>query len=314
MKLSWTRLFGIGLVCLAGWGACAATPPVPALPPVPPLGSPVDIFRVLLATNDAGRQALLAARSPDIQKAISKKLDEYLALALAQRELRLTLTELRWFLGPLLSMSPAVREAQVAKIPERLRAPILDRLKRWDALSPEARQKILQNEDALALLIRLERPGNSPAPPMPPMPQAPAPDQRREVDRAADAWRNLPAETRRSLTVRFDHFFDLDPQEQAKTLQRLPDAERPVAEQIVSALAKLSKLERESCLASFEKFAALSPLERRQFLDNAARWQSMSPEQRREIRTAVKLLPPMPPGLIVGTPPLAANPPAMFGN
>src|ERR1700757_5101623 len=84
--------------------AQAPTPPVPALPP---LRSPVDSFRELLAMKPA------------------------------DRELRLQMTQLRWYLLRFMQ-TPATNYGQfMLQVPEKDRRMVQDHLKPWYRLSPE---------------------------------------------------------------------------------------------------------------------------------------------------------------------------------
>src|ERR1019366_7847670 len=87
-------------------------PPVPPdpPPPLPPAQSPISFFRDLLAMNGAERKQALTNRSPEGQKLILDKVREYESLPPDERELRLRVTELRWYLVPLMT-APATNRA-----------------------------------------------------------------------------------------------------------------------------------------------------------------------------------------------------------
>ena len=85
-----------------------------------PAASPVELFRKLLAMPPAEQKEFLAARSPDAQRRILAKLREYDSLNPDQRELQLRVTELRWYLFPLLTAPATNRSAQLAAILERV--------------------------------------------------------------------------------------------------------------------------------------------------------------------------------------------------
>lgn len=262
-------------------------------PPAPPVAaSPVAVFRMLLDTNETGRAVFFVGRKPEQRKALEAKLSEYLALTPDQRELRLTLTELRWYLPQFFAMDATIRDQSFSQLPSRLRPLMEERLKRWDGLPESSRQRIMTNETAMSSLVRLEK---APLPPTPPG-LVPMPKQDRQaIETALAAWQSLPEEKRQEMTIRFNRFFELDDKQKARTLRGLPAEERQLVEQTLGAFERLPNDEREKCLASFQQFFKMSHEERRQFLDNAARWQAMSPDQQQVIRQASRYTPPMPP-------------------
>src|SRR6516225_6302497 len=89
--------------------------PVPAMSaatnnlasPTPRMQSPVVFFRKLLAMSPDERLAALKNRTPEARERILEKVTEYQMLPSELRELRLRATELRWWLTPMLRMSPA---------------------------------------------------------------------------------------------------------------------------------------------------------------------------------------------------------------
>ena len=119
------------------------SPPVPAniMPSKP--HSPVNYFRQLLAMTPRDRNNYLTNRPPEIRARILAKIREYLALGPDERELRLSATELRWYLLPLLRESPPDRDARLAQVPDELRDLVKSRLDQWDALTPQSRQEFL---------------------------------------------------------------------------------------------------------------------------------------------------------------------------
>ncbi|MEI7730272.1 MAG: DUF3106 domain-containing protein [Verrucomicrobiota bacterium] len=284
------------LIIILGLASAAAapTPPMPPMLPIPPLPPcPISIFRTLLATNESGRATWLARRKPEQRPALEAKLNEYLTLPAHLRELRLTLTELRWYIQPLLQAQGTQREELVMRCPERLRPLLQERLKRWDQLSPESKQEVLRSEDALSNLVRVTTPG-PPPPALPPLPILLPFQDRQKINAALNALQDLPPNQRTNLINRFARFLELSGFERNKTLRGLSEPERNVAEQIINAFEKLPSVERERCLNSFTQFAIMTPEERQLFLANVTRWQSMSAQERQLARNLVRKV-PMPP-------------------
>jgi hypothetical protein len=239
-------------------------PPVPLITP-----SPVSFFRQLLQMPAADRANALTNRSPIARARIEAKLREYTALDPDERELRLRATELRWYLSPLLSVKPAERDAQLARVPEDLRPLVASRLQQWDILPPPIQKEFLDNDRALHYFAGVE-PTNIAA-----------------ID---------PRQA--TLTTQFNHFFELTKSEKQKTLQKLSPVERAAMEKTLQSFDQLPVRQRLLCVRNYAKFAGLSPSERAEFLKNAEKWSQMSPKERqtwRDLVAHVPLWPPMPP-------------------
>src|ERR1041384_618145 len=89
----------------------------PALPRPPLTVSPVQTFRMLLATNEIGRAQWLARKNPEQRQHLANKIQEYEAMPAAEREERLQALQLRWYLPLLMKMKAADRAQQLARIP-----------------------------------------------------------------------------------------------------------------------------------------------------------------------------------------------------
>src|SRR5688572_22703001 len=75
-------------------GALSPVPrPIP-MPPIPP--SPIQQFRDWLKLPEAEREAALAEYSEEKRVVLRRKIQEYAAMPLDQRERRLQMIELRW--------------------------------------------------------------------------------------------------------------------------------------------------------------------------------------------------------------------------
>jgi hypothetical protein len=218
-----------------------------------------------------------------------------------ERNLRLAVTELRWFLIPLLNLTAANRNLLINQIPEAFRPLLEERLKQWDKLPPDTQQEFLKNEAALHHILRL----SNTSPPKQRAILATLPEaQRARIEAAWDNWRALPATQRDTITTHFNQFFALSEKEKVRTLSVLAPQERQQMERTLASFERLPKEEREYCIGSFSKFAGMSAAERDQFLRNAARWVEMTPAERQGWRELVRrlrspeVLPPMPPGLL----------------
>jgi hypothetical protein len=268
------------IFCLAAAGAVftvAAQAPAPVspkrfstatnlVPPVPVLPSPVNFFRQLLVMTPAERNNSLTNRTPEARVKILAKVREYQVLGPDERELRLRATELRWYLTPLLSLTPPQRAARLALMPEDLRGLIQSRLAQWDALPPATQQEFLANDKALRYLAHIEPTNAPPA----------SPEQQK-------------------IAGQFNQFFELTPVEKQQTLNTLSKVERAAMEKTLQSFGRLTPPQRELCLRNYAKFAGMGADERAEFLKNAEKWAQMSPKERQVWRDLVARIPAWPP-------------------
>lgn len=277
--------------------------------------SPVAMFRELLAMTPEQRKESIALRPPDIQKRILEKLNEYELLPAEVRELRLRETELRWYLRPLMDEPRTNRAPLLARIPEAERKEVETRLEQWDLLPPQLQDQFKSNDMIASYFsqIRTANPKERAAI----LGEIP-PDQRAELEKGLDQWKQMSEDQRQTALAGFNHFFELTPEQKEKALDTLPDEERQAMQQTLTSYSKLTADQRAQCIRSFEKFASMSVVERQQFLKNAERWREMSPEERQKWRELVNVAPLIPPS--VPSSPTAPNrselqpPPALATN
>jgi Protein of unknown function (DUF3106) len=271
-------------------------PAPPTLVPLPPHArSPIGFFRDLLAMDAAGREQALTNRSPEARTLILAKVREYESLKPDERELRLRVTELRWYLRPLMYGPATNRPAQLAMIPETYRELVEDRLTEWDKLSPEMQTELLANEATLRYLSEIE--GRTDEQRRQALEAIP-PGGRTALEQGIDKWSSMSDDQRQRMLNHFREFFELTLQEQKKVLNTLPGPDRGQIERTMRAFDNLPPDQRDQCIRSLQKYASLSPAERQQFLKNAERWKLMSPSDRQVWRVLVrKLPPPLPPPL-----------------
>ena len=275
--------------------------------------SPVLFFRELLAMPAAERTSALTNRSASARTTILAKLAEYEAMPQEQREMKLRATHLRWLLLPLLRMPPEARRTEIDRLDEADKAFVLERLTRWDQLSPSVQGEFLEHEATINYLIRISpRTSKAMVVEVPPAP----PGALKDMETGLARWSALGSGDRDRMIDRFQDFFDLAPKAQTRTLNELTALERTQMEQLVRRFGSLDAEQRRRCLDAFQKIAQMTHEERAVFFKNAERWQAMSQEDRQAWRNVVRRapdMPPLPPGMIVpGTPTQSA--PAAAGK
>jgi hypothetical protein len=256
-------------------------------------GSPVDLFREMLAAKPAERAAMLSIYPPERKERIEAKLEEYQLLPPELREQRLLVTELHWYLMPLMKTGATNRAAQLAAIPPTVRPLVKDRIEIWDILPPPMQTEVLEHETAMRFFVGKDSRTVQPA--LGEMPQ----NSRPELEVKLSRWQSLPASERQAMYARFQKFFELTEQEKQKTLEMLPEDERELTARAVDEFEKWPKTQRDEYVAAFQKFEQMTPVERAQFWKSAAQWQKLSPAEQQACRDLVKRLaqsPPLPPG------------------
>jgi hypothetical protein len=290
--------------------------PIAPLPP-PPLPAaakpPVALFRELLGMSPVERRNALTNRTPENQKLILAKIREYQSLKPSERELRLRVTELRWYLLPLMQAPSTNRMEQLLSIPPEDRALVGSRLRAWDQLAQDVQKSLLDNEATVRYFTECttdEQRSN--------MFKNISPARLHKLEEGLDQWQRMPEDERQKLATRFNQYFNLTAEEKQKALLTLSEPERKQIEKTLRSFDSLPPAQRAQCIRSFEKFASLTVEDRQEFLKNAERWKLMTPEQRQSWRDLVTQAPqlpvrfdtaPLPP--IVTLPP-RSGPPAPF--
>jgi len=290
-------------------GANSAEASLVPPPPLPPAKAPVSVFRDLLAMTLQERKQFLANRTAEARNAIEKKIKEYEALPQEQRDLRLLVTELRYFLLPLMANPSTNRSEQVALIPADIRPLVQARLEHWDELPPEKQKELLDNEAAIRSLIYF----GSITPVQPWQVPTNVPTARnQELLESLRKWQQLNESQREAIGRRFEEYFVLRPDEQVRVLGMLSEEERRQIETTLESLKNLDQVRRVQLIRALNKFSDLSPSELQEFLRSADRWASLSPAQRKAWRSLFFIVshePPLPPGLRAPNLPRVPPPP-----
>ena len=306
-------IIGLAMFGLMEWcalaqapGAAGDQPKAPSVSPESPKssshrhkGPPMDYFRQLLALSLAERELALAEKPEHMRKFLMDRLKEYDALTPEDRELRLRMTQLRWYLRPLMELAATNRVERLAKIPEPDRKLVEERLQLWDKLPAELQKEVLEHEMIVGYVIHEEA---TPAASKKGLPDTMPPEWRKKFEQDLAQWNALPQPQRQRMVDHFHQFFELSEKEKAKTLDTLSETERRQMEKTLQTFEKLPSVQRQVCIDSFRRFANMTPEQQLQFLKNAERWQAMTPSERETWRTLVTKLPPLPPGF--GVPPL----------
>lgn len=305
---------GLASAQLAGREDRVAVPPTGDATASTPSLSRIDYFRQLLRMSPHEREQTLAREPESKQQALRTKLDEYSKLMEEEREARLRLVEIWYYLQPLLNLAPVQRADKLAAVPEAARPLIEERLKWWDLVPQEHRGAFLQNELAIQYFVRLE----SSTPAQRDQLAAKPAEEWKALEETLREWRARPHEERQKMYQRFQDFFELPDKEKDKTLHALSDAERQKLERSLQTFEKLPPHQRAMCIASFRKFESMSKEDRDQFFKNVERWQDMTPRDRQNWINLMNLLPAqsgpplpnqspsrLPPGVGQGTPPKA---------
>lgn len=254
--------------------------------------NPISVLRDLLVMSPDECAQTLEKLPPDKRKIVEESLEEYRRYQPNQREILLRTLELRYYLKPLLAISPAQRADRLARIPDPVKSLVEKRLREWDRLSEATRTEFLANKTALQYFLRPDRGQliqvvSHSSPPVPgAVLRSPVPYR---------TWQPLGNEQQRRMADHLNAFFDLNSEERERILRHLSDAERKSIERSLSEFRRLPPKQREDCIASFSRFAGMAPAEQNLFLNNASHWSDMTPDERQAWRDLVGKLPPFPP-------------------
>jgi hypothetical protein len=237
--------------------------------------SPVEAFRRLLAMPAAERDAYLTNYPAATRERIQAKVDEYRILPPPFGEMRLAMTELCWYLMPLLRSSSTNRAAQVAVIPEPYRDLVTARLTVWDITPPMIKEQVLEYQAQLQQFV-------GPGVMDPQMVNA------RVAGPKLQNWLALPEADRRQTLAYFTNFLALNDDEKDQVLAALPSPERQQTEKVVEPMKNWSKPEVATYVSAFQKFSSMSPAERDQFMQSAQRWERMTEAEREAWRRLVR--------------------------
>ena len=315
--MAWiVALIGSGVLMSPSVGQTSGGAPVPQVQtevnaPLPP----VDFFRQLLAMAPLDQERALVDRPLEKREALKAKIAEYSKMPASEREWRLRMTELRFYLAPLMKRSRGDRIGLLAGVPEHLRELVSERLDQWDLLPEPFQKEVLDQELMLHYFARLE--SSSPAEREQILSTIPS-ERRNLLERELGKWRDTPIAERGRMYERFNQFFELPAEEKEKTLDRLSDEEQRQMETALQRFGQLPARQRELFIESFQKFASMSNGERDQFFENAERWKVMSPKERQTWRNLINLLPvqsepPLPGGAQTGAA-SAVVPPGISGR
>lgn len=258
--------------------------------------SPVQYFRELLAMGPGERERALSKESAEKKQIILAKIKEYDWMSPDERELRLRMTQMRWYLVPLLKSSVAERVKLLSRIPSEDRPLIERRLRMWDQIPVQVQREFLENELHLGYLLKWH--GSTAAERSRLLESFPS-GRREKLERELDKWNSLPEERRNEMASRFNQFFELDEREKSKIIETLPQVDREQLQRAIKALEHIPADQRKQYLMAYNRFAEMSAEERKQFLKNAERWETMPETERNAYRELVRRAPapPLPPPL-----------------
>jgi hypothetical protein len=264
---------------LAGCSAILGSPMPAAVPDsiLPPVVSPIQYFRDLMAMESDAREQALAGKLPQHRETLMAKVMEYDAMPEAERESRLQRLQLPVYLLPLMQMAPGALSNRLERIPEKDRALVALRLGEWHRLSKEQQREALTNQTALQYFFR---PAEAPTVRSAQWLSIWPPQLKAKLENGLRHWQSLSESERQALTAQFRQFFLLDPGGQERVLLQFTESERRSMKTTLDLFARLLDAKRQECLAGFGKFANLSAEQRDLFILNVQRWQGMTPAER----------------------------------
>jgi hypothetical protein len=222
----------------------------------------------------------------------------------------------------LLVLPAADRKAQLAARPPEVRQRLLDKIREYQSLTPEARDLRLKATELQWYLkpLMTASPTNRTAQ-LETIPE----NMREMVAVRLKQWDAFPPGIQSLMLTnqagpeyfvsgsrpdfpplpqglvhsrvleRYNRLFELTAAEQEKVLATLSEAEKRQMQKTLQAYERLTPQQRAQCVLLFAKFSELSSTERQEFLKNAERWAQMTPAQRQSWRELVSTAPNIPP-------------------
>ena len=299
-------LAGFGIFQLLIGAVLGAQLPAPSVsstagaPPPPPLLPPPQVlttFRELLEMGREAREAALAKKSEANRKILTERLKEFDALSPEQRQTRLRLMQLRWELLSVLRASPTNRALVTKSIPIEDRGLINDRLSYWDRLAPDLQKWVLENEGLLSYFVSGEARSTSD---LTNKLETLAPLVRQKLTNSMARWVDFTPEQQQKIYENFRAIFGLDQPERKRIvdpalLRTGSEQELKQIQKVIESFQRLSREQREQCMAYFRKFTGMTMEQRVQFLRNAERWEKMSETEKEAWRRLVNQIPSIPP-------------------
>ena len=231
-------------------------------------------------------------KSESKRRVLIAKIKEYNELAPEDRERRLQVLQLRFYLQPLMEMAPTNRLMQLNSIPAPYRKWVDDRLQQWDLLPPPLQRDVLETEFARDYFIQIQN--SSPEQRHQILSSLP-PQRRKKIEEWLHQLGKMTEQQRSKATARLSTFFELTDEERERTLDRLNPGERVHMELVLKTFRQLPPVQRQQCMESFRKFVGMTNEEREQFISNVERWREMTAAERKTWSDLVNALPPLPP-------------------
>ena len=285
MRHSLPTLLAAFTILVATHGLAQSGPGSPSIPMPPAPSSPVELFRKLLTTNAAGREAWLVAKPATTRQYIEEKVREYETMLPEQREARLQALQLRWYMRYFMRMNPVERAPRLAAVPEPDRSALRKQLGQWDILPPPLKKDVLENESLLRVILPSRETGKIDS-----VFSRMTDAQKTELQVQHDRWNQLADDRKEQILTHFKKFFELRDADKGKVVAKLTESERAQMEKTLSKFGSLPKEEREQAVQGFKKFAELPPAEQAAFLKTAERWKAMSELDRQLWRKVVTSL------------------------
>jgi len=291
MKKVFHRVIGtICAIAASAWLPASAQPVVMKKDAVEQ--SPIVFFRGLLEKSPSERASALADRNDFQRRFILRKIAEYEAMDPGEAELRLKTTELRWYLKKLVRLEGRQRQAWLAGLEDSSRELLAARLNAWDTLSPAIQKGILEHEQTMEWVRKMDlaTPEERTR-----MLAAQDPAERVEMEVRLKEWRKFSDSERERITALFMEFFELSEKERARILVRLSGDELKSVVPVISRLEVMDESELRQYVAHFNQMAAMAPLSRYAYLNHARQWKILNRQQQSNWKGLVVELPPLPP-------------------
>jgi hypothetical protein len=254
--------------------------------------SPVEKFRLLLEASSSELKAELDAYPEETRSKISVKIAEYRKLSVENRRQKLTATELRWYLPPLLNVDQDTRDFHLKKLEPGLAEVIHQRLMTWDSLPEDLKSS--SSKSSLIIGHLSKAPSLNPPLPTPSASGTVASAPKLPKVPGTSVSVNAAAPVSQERLQRLKAYFEMNQEAKNATLKDASLMSDSIFMSRLNWLETMPDQLRERVLSHLIRFQELSAEEKKDFGRSIKTWNRLPQPEKEALRNLVKKTPPFP--------------------
>jgi hypothetical protein len=254
--------------------------------------SPVEKFRLLLEASSSELNSELDAYPEETRSRISVKIEEYRKLSVEKRRQKLTATELRWYLPPLLNADQVTRDFHLRKLEPGLAEVIHQRLMTWDSLPEDLKSSSSKSNLIIGHLSKA--PSINPPLPTPSAPGTVTTAPSLPTDPGNSVSEDLADPVSQERLQRLKAYFEMNQEAKNATLKDASLMSDSIFMSRLKWLETMPEQLRERVLSHLIRFQELSVEEKKAFGKSIKTWNRLPQPEKQALRNLVKKTPPFP--------------------